>query len=289
MKAALVVAVALALGGCGPDAPAVDAAIGLDARRDAAVIDGAMIDGAMIDGAMIDGAMIDGATIDGATIDGATIDGAVADASPIDGTMIDGATIDGAVADASPIDAGCPARTFTLDGVLDPDVTVLGGGARVRLALAYAPDGRLYVATDDAGEGSDHFLLVSATPPAGATLDAPFAKAGTVAAGSGPLVFLADENDNDFEGWFRREIAGGDTLLTGPAYGAATGVNGGVLEGTIDLAAAFGAAPTTVYVAAVLYGNADGGALVAGAQTPAGNGDGVVDPAEYHAFALPCR
>ena len=66
-------------------------------------------------------------------------------------------------------------------------------------------------------------------------------------------------------------------------------VNGGVLEGTIDLAAAFGAAPTTVYVAAVLYGNADGGALVAGAQTPAGNGDGVVDPAEYHAFALPCR
>jgi uncharacterized protein YjbI with pentapeptide repeats len=77
VKAALVVAVALALGGCGPDAPAVDAAIGLDARRDAAVIDGAMIDGAMIDGAMIDGAMIDGATIDGATIDGATIDGAV--------------------------------------------------------------------------------------------------------------------------------------------------------------------------------------------------------------------
>jgi hypothetical protein len=42
-------------------------------------------------------------------------------------------------------------------------------------------------------------------------------------------------------------------------------------------------------VAAVLYGNADGGALVAGAQTPAGDGDGVVDPAEYHAFALPCR
>ena len=49
-----------------------------------------------------------------------------------------------------------------------------------------------------------------------------------------------------------------------------------------------GAVPATVYVAAVPYATADGGALVPAAQTPTGNGDGQLDAAEYVAFPIPC-
>lgn len=278
MTRALAVAALVGAVGCGPAAPVVDAAIGPDARRDAGV-DAAIADDAGPDGAVVDAAMIDGAVVDAAVIDGAVVDGAT-----IDGAVVDGAVTDGAVTDA----ATCVTRAFTLDGALDADVTVLGGGTRLRLAVSYSADGRLYVATDDAGEGSDHFILVSTTAPTGASRGAPFAKAGTVAAGTGALLFLADENDNDFSGWFERPTGAGDLARTGAAYGAATAGNGGVLEGTVDLAAAFGAVPTTVYLAAVPYQTGDGGALFSAAQTPAGDADGDVDGAEYVAFTVPC-
>jgi hypothetical protein len=51
------------------------------------------------------------------------------------------------------------------------------------------------------------------------------------------------------------------------------------MEGTIDLAAAFGSVPSTIYVAAAAYATADGGALLS--QGPLGNGDGNIDPAEF--------
>lgn len=207
----------------------------------------------------------------------------------IDAGMVE--LIDAPAVDA--LDAAPPCQTtiqrFTMDGALDTSATVIAGGVTsIRIATAFSADGRLYVATDDAGEGSDHFVLVSAVAPGTATRGAPFGKLGTVAVGAGPTLFLADENDNDFESWFRLEAAGGDTLLSGPAYAAATATNGGVLEGTIDLVAVFGAVPAGVYVAAVPYATGDGGALVPAAQTPAGNGDGNIDAAEYVLFPIPC-
>lgn len=240
--------VGAALAACGPSNGAIDGG-GIDARLDARP----------------DGAMPDGATPDGATPDSAMPDGSGVDAG------------------------GCTTAAFVLDGALDGSAPVIAGGVTsVRLAATVTAAGVLYVATDDAGEGSDHFVLVSATAPGVATLAAPFAKAGVIADGSGPLLFLADENDNDFEGWFQRSTGTADTALTGTGYGAATGANGGVLEGTLDLAAAFGAVPPMVYLAAVPYATADGGALVAAAQTPVGDGDGDVEAAEYVAVSTAC-
>lgn len=240
---------ALAALACGPTPTVIDAPPGTDARVDAA-----------------DGAVAIDAAID-AAIDGAPAIDALDAAPPCQTTI----------------------QSFTMDGALDPAAPVIAGGvSSIRIAAAFSADGRLYVATDDAGEGSDHFLLVTAGPPGLATVAAPFAKAGTISIGNQPMLFLADENDNDFEGWFRKETAGGDTQLTGAAYAAATAANGGVLEGTVDLVAAFGAVPATVYLAAVPYATADGGALVPAAQTPTGNGDGQLDAAEYVAFPIPC-
>jgi len=160
-----------ALAACGPSSPAVDAGGGPDAR------------------------LVD------ARADGATPDGFTPDSLPPDAPLPDGRGVDA---------GGCTTATFVLDGALDASAPVIAGGVTsVRLAVTVTAAGVLYVATDDAGEGSDHFVLVSGTAPGAAALAAPFAKAGTVAAGTGPLLFLADENDNDFEGWFRRETGTG--------------------------------------------------------------------------------
>ncbi len=258
------VPILLGLAACGPDSTTViDARPAIDAARDGAVTDAATIDGATIDGAIVDAAIIDAA-------------------DPID--ALDGPP--GIDAIDAPLPCQTPVLTFTLDGVLDASATVVAGGVTsVRLAVAFSADGRLYVATDDAGEGSDHFVLVSATPPGPDELRAPFGKPGAVAVGTGQMRFLADENDNDFEGWFRLQASGGDVLLTDPA---ATGANGGVLEGTIDLVAAFGAVPAAVYLAAAPFGTANSGALVDAAQTPAGDGDGDVNATEYLTFPIPC-
>ena len=129
-------------------------------------------------------------------------------------------------------------------------------------------DGRyLYVATQDAGEGSDHFVFVTTNPLA--AVAAPWAKSGQVAPW---LVFLADENDTGFSGWF--DAAGGLITNVFSARSATYFENGGSLEGVIDLGARLGAGFTSdLYVAAAPYGTADGGALVVAAQVPDGNGD----------------
>jgi hypothetical protein len=97
-----------------------------------------------------------------------------------------------------------------------------------------------------------------------------WAKAGQVA---GWDAYFADENNNDFEAWF--DVAAG-------AAQAATGANGGVLEGTINLALEFGSLPDQVYLAVGVYQTNDGGALLASQQLPASiNGDGNIDALEY--------
>ena len=218
--------------------------------------------------------------IDGRTVDARATPGA--DAPVADGPVID--------APSPAVDASvCATGPFVLDGVLDPSAQVLAGGETgIRLAVAVTTTGLLYVATDDAGEGSDHFVLVTDNAPGVETRAAPFAKAGTIARSGGLLLALADENDNDFAGWFELPPGGGDVLRSDENYAQSTGGNGGVVEGVVDLEALTGSRPALVYVAAVPYLTPDAGALVASAQTPSGNGDGNVDADEYLAVVTSC-
>ena len=156
-------------------------------------------------------------------------------------------------------------RNHTMNGVRD---YAAGTIAQHGLDLFYRFDGRyLYVATQDAGEGNDHFIFVTTNPAA--SVAAPWAKSGQV---SPRLAFLADENDSGFSGWF--DASG--SLITNNflARSATYFENGGRLEGVLDIAQLLGAGFTsTFYLAAAPYGNADGGGLITSAQAPDGNGD----------------
>ena len=126
----------------------------------------------------------------------------------------------------------------------------------------------LYLATEGSASTGDVFLLVAEAP--GAATAAMWGKAGTVAA---PTAYLARESTNGWAGWFMPPAT---SPTTSAAYRMASGA---VLEGTVDLAAVFGRVPEAVYVAAVQYGTADGGAITA--QAPGGNGDAALDAAEF--------
>ena len=164
---------------------------------------------------------------------------------------------------------GGAAPDFVMDGSLDagvPEIASVGG----QHLYAQLDGNILYVATDDAGEGSDVFIYLALTP--GAMQSANWAKSGQIA---GWDAFLADENDNDYVSWFD---------VTSYAD-AATGANGGVLEGVIDLAQLFGTLPDGVYLAVGTYASADGGALTG--QVPAAVlANGNIDAGEYVLFSL---
>lgn len=177
---------------------------------------------------------------------------------------------------------GLPAFAPT-DGALDGVAFDFGAGA-ARLPLSLATNDRwLYVSTSLAVPGEDHFILISLDPPAG-TVPSQWSKAGR-GASSPRTIFLAMEGDGDFAGWFRRGQSGSDDT---PIVGAAALVGrGAVLEGAVDLGSlGLGAAPSSVWVAAVAYDTADGGALRATAQNPAGNGDGELDVIELRQINL---
>ena len=114
---------------------------------------------------------------------------------------------------------GAAPPSFVMDGQLDATAQQVAANAGRHLYAALEGD-VLYVATEDAGEGNDVFIYLAESP--GALTAANWAKAGLVAAWD---AYLADENDNDYEGWFD---------ATG-AHDAATGANGGVLEGLLNL------------------------------------------------------
>ncbi|OGS07422.1 MAG: hypothetical protein A2270_00410 [Elusimicrobia bacterium RIFOXYA12_FULL_51_18] len=177
----------------------------------------------------------------------------------------------GAILDETIIDRDSP---FQLDGLLD-------GSAR---QVASRPDGLgiwaaisgryLYVATQDAGEGYDNFLFLARKPAPVKT--AVWAKAGGIMAHD---AFLADENDSSFTGWFRGD--GGQVSDLRAARSASRWCNGNYVEGVIDLQQLYGGIPPVIYLAAAPYATADGGALAASRQCPAGNGDNNIDPAEF--------
>jgi hypothetical protein len=162
---------------------------------------------------------------------------------------------------------------FTMDGALDAGAVAVGSNGG-RTLWASVSGTTLYVATQDAGEGDDAFVAVADVPPGGMR-GAWWAKAGQAAQWR---AFVADENDNGWSGWF--DASGNVTTSHGAR--TATGANGGVLEGTIDLASLFGTVPDRVALAAVAYGNANGGPLRSAQQVPASaNADGNLDAAEY--------
>ncbi|MCA9244739.1 MAG: hypothetical protein KDA32_12325, partial [Phycisphaerales bacterium] len=168
---------------------------------------------------------------------------------------------------------GASGPDFVMDGALDANVPVIAdnGGSQLYAAVR---NGVLYVAANDAGEGRDHFIFIARTP--GALRAAPWAKSGQVADWD---AFLADENDNDYEGWF--------DAPAGAAAQAATGANGGVLEGVFDLDGAFGAIPDEMWLAFGPYATADGGALSATRQAPGSlDSDGNIQSAEFVRLSL---
>ncbi len=171
-----------------------------------------------------------------------------------------------------PVDGGTPPpQTWTMDGQLDAGTVQVAQNGAYELHAGLAGD-VLYVATQDAGDGSDHFILI-ANPPGGMS-PAMWGKAGDVAAWS---AFLAQENDNFFTGWFDASA----TTQFAPGNGS------GFLEGTIHLGEEFGVIPDTIYLAVAHYGSPDGGALVSGEQVPSSqNGDAHVDADEYVAVPL---
>jgi hypothetical protein len=137
--------------------------------------------------------------------------------------------------------------------------------------------GILYLATWSPGNGggaNDHFIFVSDQLLSSASAPAPWAKAGSVAVASNKP-FIGAESATTYCGWFN---APGSSKVVKSA------TSSGQLEGTIDLAAAFGSLPDTIYVAAAAYQTADGGLLAA--QGPAGNNDGNIDPAEFMPLSL---
>ncbi len=171
-------------------------------------------------------------------------------------------------------------QPFKMDGLLDSPAyerAATAGGLKLYAAIRGS---QLYVATQDAGDGNDHFIYLASQ--AGAMWPANWSKSGQVMAWS---AFLADENDNGFKGWFN----GAEQSLTDPAKYTSTtpglkhnGATGnGVLEGTIDLPAHFGSFPQQLYLAAAPFATANGGALVSSAQVPSGNGDGSIQPNEF--------
>lgn len=166
-------------------------------------------------------------------------------------------------------------RHYQMDGISDYKSGELSSdGMRLRWQF----DGRyLYVATADAGEGSDHFVFITRSPDA--AVSAPWAKTGLVARWD---AYLADENDaGRFSGWF-----GTNGLMTN-LFEARSATfyddSSGSLEGVIDLSVLYGSGFTNAfYVAAGPYATTNGGHLWPAGQSPAGNGDGnILGAAEY--------
>jgi hypothetical protein len=164
---------------------------------------------------------------------------------------------------------------WTLDGVRDKDaVEIASNAAGTRRLWAGIKGSTLYVASEDAGEGDDVFVFVAA--PVGALRSAPWAKAGQVASWT---AFLADENDNDYEGWFNQL---GSSLAGVAAPAAATGPNGGVVEGTVDLGGLFGVVPEQLSFAVGPFATGNGGALKPLGQAPvSANGNTTLEAGEY--------
>jgi hypothetical protein len=173
-------------------------------------------------------------------------------------------------------------HAFAIDGLLD-DGSWLRAQNGMRLYAAIRGN-FLYVATQDAGEGNDHFIYVASQ--ISTQRPANWVKSGTVMQWG---AFLADENGNAFHGWHGPDEApltdpGVYRSMTSGLNNNAPGTNG-VLEGSLHLAAHFGSFPTQLLFAVGPFVTTNAGHLTAGVQVPAGNGDGHIQSNEFLALA----
>ncbi len=190
----------------------------------------------------------------------------------------------------------CLASPFIMDGKLDAGASKVAGGTGTMPLYMSLKNDHLYMATHDAGEGNDNFILVSVNPP-GAPRKAPWGKAGSIYFHN-KTFFLADENDNSYCGLFElgpsyygvdKVIATCDKSKTKTHYAISTSSkNGGWLEGTINIREVNGAMPKYVYIAAVAYGTGNYGKLTHTAQTPPSkNSNGNIEANEILKVSLP--
>lgn len=173
---------------------------------------------------------------------------------------------------------------FKMDGILD-DTNWQRAENRMKLNAAIRGP-YLYVATQDAGEGSDNFIYVATN--SGPMRAFNWAKSGQAMQWG---AYLADENGGlgqvaGYYSWF--DAAGQAMNDPSVARAVTPGLNNngvysnGVLEGTLDLSAYFGSFPSQLWLAAAPVQTDDGGALVSSAQVPASvNNDGNLDPSEF--------
>ncbi len=166
---------------------------------------------------------------------------------------------------------------FLMDGQLDTAAEEVATNGGFHLYASREGDA-LYIATEDSGEGNDVFIYVALDP--GPLTNANWGKSGQVAQWD---AFLADENDNDFAGWFD---ATGNFDPSGENRSAkSTGT--GVLEGVLDLVDEFGTVPDQVYLAVGRFETSDNGALLPSLQVPASNdGNGNLDEVEFFLLTL---
>ncbi len=166
---------------------------------------------------------------------------------------------------------------FTMDG--NADATGYLEASNGMTIYAAVRGTLLYVATWSPGSNgsgvNDYFIFVSDQLLPSASTIAPWAKMGRIGVAENKP-FLAGESQNAYAGWF-------NAPLTSSFAKAST--NSGQLEGVIDLVAAFGSMPQTIYLASAAYGTDDNSPLVA--QCPAGNGNGNLDPNEFLALQIP--
>jgi len=163
---------------------------------------------------------------------------------------------------------------FVMDGSADFAGYLLG--TNYPKLYAAIRGSKLYIACQTAANGhtNDHFIFVSDQLLGSASVAAPWAKGGQISVNAGKP-FISAEGDNNYIVW--NNAPGGSTVIK--SSGA-----GGVMEGAIDLASAFGAIPPVVYVAACAYQTANGGALMNIA--PSGSGPNL-DPTEFLALPTP--
>lgn len=190
---------------------------------------------------------------------------------------------DGIQRDLYDIDLSHP---FKMDGLLDSTNWVRAvNGLKLNAAIR-GP--YLYLATQDAGEGNDHFLYLNTNSASMVPYN--WSKSGQVMQWA---AYLADENgDGGAQAGFYSWFGPNNEMLTNFAVARAVtsglnnnGTNGnGVLEGTLNLFSQFGSFPTQLLLAAAPVGTLDAGSLISSAQAPAGNGNGDIEPNEFLAI-----
>jgi hypothetical protein len=152
---------------------------------------------------------------------------------------------------------------FLLDGAFDYPRYLLASNSTMALYAALRGT-TLYLATQSAGDSgpNDNFIFVSDALLPSAITAAPWAKAGELAIpGSEP--YLAAESTDTYISWYLN-----NAQVNWPCAKSAS--TSGSMEGTMDLASAFGMVPTNLFLCAAGYVTTNGGPLVT--ECPAGSG-----------------